>query len=315
MLYRIKPLLVMFFIVVFALLTPHHASADEASAPNSIVAYNLDSRFLFSFDQETQLYYYCVKKKSIVFPWISYCAIYQENNSQMRCVLRLGDSVSSFFVHNDIIYYTSHAGLGGRGNLVAYNIQSSQREILLPTSLGVGQILGIQDDLLFCEAENHIYSINLSSNTYKTSTEKNYYVTEATNTGISFYADGSWWFYSWQENIATELFCADTPPVSHLHTIALDSNHYVKLDCAQNTATLVSPSSEAQICNALCASIDNNLAAVLTSDGIIHVYSLSTSIDLLCEIPTSTTSQIYLHNNCIFSIDSDGCLCVTELPS
>ena len=315
MLYRTRFVFIVFFIAVFAFLIPYHANADEASAPNSIVAYDLDSRFLFCFDQETQLYYYCVKKKSIVFPWITYCAIYQANNSQMCCVLRLEDSVSSLFVHNDIIYYTSHARLGGRGNLVAYNIQSSQKEVLLPTSLGVGQILGIQDNLLFCEAENHIYSIDLSSNIYKTSTEKNYYVAEATNSGITFYADGIWWFYSWQENIATELFCADTPPISHLHTIALDSNQYVKLDCAQNTATLVSSSSEVQICNSLCASIDNNLAAVLTSDGIIHVYSMSTSIDLLCEIPTFTTSQIYLHNYHVFSMDSDGCLCVTELPS
>lgn len=314
--YSTKCLSILFSIMVYALLMSSHAQASEVSSPNSIVSYDLDSasRFSFGLDQENHAYYYCIDKRSIIFPWISYSAIYEEKNSEIRCVLRSAESISNIFVHNQMIYYVSHATLGLNGKLVAYDIQISQKETILPTSTGVGKIFGIHDNHLFCETDTYIYAIDLCSKKYETIAQKNYYVAEATNSGITFYSDGSWKFYSWQEGIISDLFRSDTPPVSHLETMAIDPSRYITLAGDQNIATLVSGSSQLRVCNALCASIDNNLVAILTSDNTIQVYSIDTGVDFLYTIPVSSTSQFYFYDSCIFLIESNGDLCIIELP-
>ena len=267
-------------------------------------------RFVLTADEAEECLFLAVNGRT-PFLGIEKSTVYLVRNASQQPILKRIGTISHLFSYRGFLYYVLHDTYTWRGRLICCSRDGKRNKLLLDESYGVGAILGAIDDNLYIETESNIVKLNLSNGSIETIAEKHYYVTNATENGITYYDGEQWIFRSWKCLTQSETIFYNSENILFSEISAYSPQHYMVYDRDKHTLCVSNPASSIELSDVLSVSSNNGMIAAVISNNSMNALCC---IDLYDEtlsktwitLPSTIDSCIFLHDRMIYYINNNN---------
>lgn len=276
-----------------------------------------ESGLLITVSNEGSVYYANTKK----ILGISTTTIYRHGTDAEVVLSKLLGKATSMIYHNNYLYCVLYDDYTWRGRLISLSLSSRMINTLCSEEYGCGDLLGIQDNILYFETEENIQALNLDDYNLRTVAKKQYYLTTSTNEGITYYNGLNYVFRPW-DSFSCDYIISLPEGFQGKHPLVWTYSEecFALFDRVSSILYLIKGQSIQQtISNVVCYSIRDGLVnAVVKEQGectLLKADLVHCDNDALSSyrIPSSDTCTVFTDTIAYF--DEHGTFCLYAPPN